>query len=84
MNLVFEECDHHRNGISGTPFVVVTFLADGEPLVAVLFPGENNTAVFDRELLGDGVIAFGKNSHRGDYYDTAVRQYARESGYDPG
>jgi len=35
------------------------------------------TAVFDRELLGAGVIAFAENSWRGDHYDHELRQAIR-------
>ncbi len=37
------------------------------------------TAVFDRELLGSGVVAFGANSFRGDNYDAALRDAIERS-----
>ena len=60
--------------------------ADGEMVAVVFDMGEADdaatftnprTAVFDRELLGAGVIAFAENSWRGDHYDHELRQAIR-------
>jgi len=55
----------------------------GGKMVAVVFDMDEvddaptftnpRTAVFDRELLGAGVIAFAENSWRGDHYDAELR-----------
>lgn len=79
--MTIQEIAYHRNGIGGAPFNVVTFTDDrdsdvaGRQMVAVVFPEyEVATAVFDRELLGQGVIAFMKNSYRGDHFDAELRE----------
>ena len=79
-----ESIAYHRNGISGAPFSVVTFThrVEGEPkprnMVAVVFDAPYHTAVFDRDALGAGAIAFGgtddgQNSWRGDNFDAELR-----------
>lgn len=80
-----QEIAYHRNGVSGEPFYVVTFTDDGRDMVAVVFPDDTgsftkpdtftnpHTAVFDRQLLGEGTIAFGVNSFRGDHFDSDLR-----------
>ena len=90
--LTIEDVASHRNGIAGAPFCVVTFTEhDGvrqRQMVGILFEHDEpnpvadfRTAVFDRALLGRGVIAFGENSYRGDVYDGALRQACRDRGY---
>jgi len=81
------EVAYHRNGVGGMGFHVVAFAAnpDGDETneyVGIVFAREGKngeaqsdecpTAVFDRKLLGDGIIAFGYNSHRGDYFENAL------------
>jgi hypothetical protein len=46
---------------------------DGADLMAYRRSDNPCTAVFDRKLLGEGVIAFGANSWRGDRYDKDLR-----------
>jgi hypothetical protein len=81
-----EEIARHRNGVCGAPFSVVTFSArsaDGAtstPMVGIVFDAPGNVAVFDRRLLGDGVIAFGVNSWRGDHFEPDLRRAARRPG----
>src|SRR3990172_6436305 len=69
---------YHRNGVCGEPFYVVKFREGRDPMIAVVFDFEEEdayearihtnprTAVFNRKLLGEGVIAFRENSYRGD------------------
>ena len=66
---------HHRNGICGEPFYVLTFTESGRNMIATVFyhpewgePPEPRVAVFDRDLLANGEIGFGLNSWRGDHY----------------
>jgi len=74
-----QEIAYHRNGIGGEGFHVATFTDDrdsdveGRQMVAVVFETAMHTAVFDRELLGQGVIAFRENSYRGDHFNSELR-----------
>lgn len=82
--ITVQEIASHRNGINGAPFHVVTFshrvggeTADRQ-FVATVFHGAGQVAVFDRELLGAGAIAFGGtsdgcNSWRGDAFEKPLR-----------
>lgn len=76
---------HHRNGISGTPFHVVTFeWADPEApaprkMVAVLFETDTECAVLDRDMLQIANIEFaGGNSWRGDHFEPTLRALISE------
>lgn len=87
-HITIEDVAHHRNGVAGLPFCVVTFTSEGRRMVGIVFEttepkpiADFPTAVFDRELLGQGVITFGQNSFRGDVYDAALRQACRDRGY---
>lgn len=77
MKLTIEKIAYHRNGIAGEPFKAVVFQYDGKKMIGILFEdgapdsiGFSNPrcAVFDLELLGQGVIEFGENSWRGDHF----------------
>lgn len=69
---------HHRNGVSGNPFYVVTFRDGRQKMLGIVFEEQQGTvAVFDSELLSQGVIAFGENSWRGDDYETFLRAAAK-------
>lgn len=86
-----EQVAYHRNGISGQSFHVVTFrqfedsvlTPDEQPkMVAIVFEGRGHVAVFNRELLGRGVIDFGLvedggNSWRGDQFEDELRAAIR-------
>lgn len=76
------EIAYHRNGVSGNDFCVLTFdtISDGEryKMVATVFKGKGNVAVFDREKLGAGVIGFGLNSWRGDEFEKELRKIIGE------
>jgi hypothetical protein len=78
MIIKVEKIDYHRNGVGGNGFNVVTFTYKYERLtinmVAVVFEEKGNVAVFDRDLLGKGVIEFGQNSWRGDNFEAALRK----------
>lgn len=90
--LVIHVIAYHRNGVGGEPFYVITFrdIEEERDMVAVLFendapsrPGRfvnPRTAVFDRSMLGNGEIAMGTNSWRGDVYDPALRDALRANG----
>jgi hypothetical protein len=66
---------HHRNGIGGAPFYVVSFKStDKQNMVGILFEGDAECAVLDVDMLKDGVIEFGQNSWRGDNYEPELRQ----------
>jgi hypothetical protein len=81
-----QQVEYHRNGVGGDPFWVVTFTSaeDGRPMVGIVFSEQYRTAVFNRELLGQGVIAFGQNSFRGDCFDAELRAaICKDQGCDP-
>jgi hypothetical protein len=67
---------HHRNGISGAPFYVITaeFAVDGswQPFVAVRFDDVGRCAILQRDLLAKGEIAFGENSWRYEDFSPAI------------
>ena len=69
-----EKIDHHRNGISGNPFSVgiVKKSFEGQKeqtfLIVQFDESKASTAVFDLDLLKQGIIEFGKNSWRGDQF----------------
>jgi len=78
---------HHRNGICGDPFDVGIIKDNSDSGVTrnmlVIQFDENQltgnncmTAVLDLDLLKDGVIEFGKNSHRGDHYHDKFKTLA--------
>ena len=66
--------DHHRNGICGNPFSVgiVKKSLEGQKeqtfLIVQFDQSKESTAVFDLDLLKQGIIEFGKNSWRGDQF----------------
>lgn len=67
--LKVQEIAYHRNGVMGEGFHVVAFTEDGHNMLGVVFTSHpSRTAVFDRDRLSAGNIAFGSNSFRGDYY----------------
>jgi len=76
MKLTIEKIAYHRNGVCGEPFKAVIFQDDGKRMVAVRFEDDPKDggfsaprcAVFDLDLLAQGVIEFGVNSWRGDHY----------------
>lgn len=43
-------------------------------MIGIVFDEPYHVAVFDRSLLAQDVIAFGKNSFRGDHYENALRE----------
>ena len=78
-DLIIENVARHRNGTSGDPFHVVTFLCYGREMVAIQFQDNlKATAVFDRRLLAAGEIAFAENSFRGDCFADAIREAIAE------
>ena len=70
-----EQCQTHRNGISGAPFHVLIFNdPDAGRMVGIVFEREHHVAVFNLDKLALGNIAFGENSWRGDVYEPFLRQ----------
>lgn len=69
---------HHRNGVSGNPFHVITFRDGRQKMIGIVFEERGNVAVFDSTLLAADVIAFGANSWRGDDYETFLRAAAKQ------
>jgi hypothetical protein len=71
-----KEIAYHRNGIGGEGFHVVTFHCNENhsDMVGVVFEGPGRVAVFDRDLLGKGVIEFAVNSWRGDEFEPSLRE----------
>jgi hypothetical protein len=75
MNLHIENIQHHRNGISGTPFQVLIFRDPDEGrMVGIVFEQQHHVAVFNLDKLAVGNIAFGVNSWRGDCYKPHLRR----------
>ena len=86
--IVIEAVAHHRNGVGGNGFFVVTFAEprDERRMLGVVFDNPEDPdgerpaaftgycAVFNRVLLAQDVIAFAENSWRGDYYEEALRR----------
>lgn len=82
-----EKYERHRNGVCGYPFHVgIITDDDGTTKVFVHFeeteaeinaPGWQNprTAILDLDLLAKGVIEFGENSHRGDWYSGQIEDH---------
>ena len=82
-----EKRERHRNGVAGYPFHVGIIIdEDGTTKVFVHFEeteeeikanGWQNprTAILDVDLLAKGVVEFGENSHRGDYYSHQIEEH---------
>ena len=80
--------DYHRNGICGEGFYVVLFDWNDGPhtrqMLGVVFPERDGqpsmrTAVFGRDLLAAGNIAFARgNSWRGGHFAEALAAAIRE------
>ncbi|MBY0457830.1 MAG: hypothetical protein K2V38_10865 [Gemmataceae bacterium] len=74
MNLTIEDIACHRNGVCGAPFHVVRFRdPEATLLLGVVFDAPSHVAVFRFDALAEGLIAFGRNSWRGDHYEPALR-----------
>jgi hypothetical protein len=74
IRITIEELAYHRNGVSGQGFHVVTFREEREPMVAVVFEGEGQVAVFNRERLGNGRITSRTHGYRGEVYEPFLRK----------
>ena len=83
MRITIQDLAFHRNGVSGEGFHAVNFYCHAsqrhmtafvfmkdydEETQAYILDGNPKVAVIDRDLLGQGIITFGINSWRGDYY----------------
>lgn len=76
MNLI--KLDHHRNGVSGSPFTVgiVKEQIENKECILLIIQFDNdelNTAVFDLDMIKNNVIEFGVNSWRGDHYSSKFK-----------
>ena len=84
MKVKVEDVAFHRNGIGGEPFAVVLFTnhdgKENREMLGIVFDAPGHVAVLDAELLFDGVIAFGENSHRGDVFEPQLRAMVRAAG----
>jgi hypothetical protein len=77
MKIHVKEIAYHRNGVCGEPFYVVLFRDGRDKRLAVVYADPGHVSVFDPDLLGAGVIAFGENSFRGDHYESDLRAAIR-------
>ena len=67
---------HQNDGGGGVGFLVVLFTTQeqpGDPKMAVVFDHPGAIAVFDLDLLDQGVIAFGECSFKSANFETALR-----------
>lgn len=85
-NLELKTMDYHRNGISGVGFHVAVFV-DHHPdegkamtMLGILFDNDEECycCAFNLKKLGEGNVAFGDNSFRGDYYEDMMRSWAAD------
>jgi hypothetical protein len=80
MKIKIEKIAYHRNGVAGEGFHVATFICpeNKTPMVGIVFEGGGQCAVFNRQLLGEGVIERRKNSWRGDCYESDLREAIKQ------
>jgi len=87
MKLTIDKIAYHRNGVAGEPFKAVIFKYDKKKMLAIRFDdgapdsiGFSNPrcAVFDLDLLAQGVIEFGENSWRGDNFADELDKLLQE------
>lgn len=76
--ITVEQVAHHRNGISGAPFIVILFRADTDrdrnvPFVATLFDEVGQCAVLRRDHAIEDVAFGAGNSWRGEHYEPQLR-----------
>ena len=78
MKVAIKSIAYHRNGVSGIGFHAITFTMReaGKPrdMVAAVFPERGAVAVLDTDLVSKGVVAFGDNSWRGDWFEPDLRK----------
>jgi hypothetical protein len=79
MKLTINNVDHHRNGVHGNGFHVVSFThPNGMPMVGIVFDNQpGNVAVLDVDLLSKGVIG-DPNKWRGDEFADQLRDAVEE------
>jgi hypothetical protein len=78
---------HHRNGMLGNSFHVVTFKNYDLTMVGIVFDKpepynfDKKVAILNIDLLSQGIIEFGENSWRGDEFADdlykAVEEYEK-------
>jgi hypothetical protein len=76
-NLQILQADHHRNGVSGQPFMValVDDPSEGDVKLVIMFKEPGHTAVLSLDKLTQSEdISFGSNSWRGDRYEGELRE----------
>lgn len=75
-NLQIINAEHHRNGVSGAPFMValVDDPNEGDTKLVIMFKEQGHTAVLSLDkLIQNEDIGFGSNSWRGDHYEAELR-----------
>jgi hypothetical protein len=75
MKLTIDHIDYHRNGICGAPFHVMLFRdADEGRMLGIVFDEPYHVAVLNLDKLAQGIITFGINAWRGDWYEPGLRR----------
>lgn len=80
MKIKVTKIAYHRNGISGGPFYVVLFTFTLKEsgvkrnMLGVVFETPRQCSVLDVDLLSAGIIEFGQNSFRGDWFEKDLRE----------
>ena len=80
LNLTIHKVAHHRNGVHGNGFHVVSFThPSGMPMVGIVFDEPASCAVLNVDLLAHGVVEFPDNAWRCEDFApqlrTAVEKY---------
>ena len=84
MKIAVKDVSYHRNGIGGEGFYAVLFDwkdDDGKKrsMIASVFDGSGQCAVYDVQELAAGNIAFAcGNSWRGDHFEDEIRKAIAE------
>lgn len=85
--LIIEDVAHHRNGVHGVGFHIVTFLYATTPMVGIVFEAHGHVAVFERDRLDHDLSACLNNSWRGDalapYLRYAIARYKAGGAFCP-
>ena len=73
--MTIREVAYHRNGVCGAPFHAVRFRFENEEMLAIVFEEPGECAVLSIPKLSEPAgVAFGRNSWRGDHFETDVRR----------
>lgn len=79
MKLTIKEVSWHRNGIGGEGFHAVYFHysepgEEPKKMLAILFDDPGQCAVIQLDQPGEFTVQFGRNSWRGDHFETQLRK----------